>query len=112
MGGLSTPLHREAPWKKIWGLQKDGGSWKQFHDMVKAKGPWAVTLTKVAGHATTSMVATGEVKAEHKEGNDEAGEAAERGATGEQPTLEALASSFAKRQGEYAGLIRGCKDSS
>ena len=53
---------------------KDGGLWKQFYNMIKAKGPGAVEMTKVKGHATDREVLRGEVDIEHKKGNDEAGD--------------------------------------
>ena len=57
----------------------DGDLWQWFARIVEAKGPEAVRLTKVKGHATDQMVSMGKVTKEHKEGNDAAGEAADIG---------------------------------
>ncbi len=53
--------------------------WEVFHNFVKAKGHWAVTVSKVKGHATEEMVAQGRVKPEEKEGNDMADKIADQG---------------------------------
>ena len=68
LGGTSTPLHRESPFKRRWHTMKDGDLWKMFQDFVKWKGPWSVWLSKVKGHATQEQVDNGEVRAEDKKG--------------------------------------------
>ena len=76
LGGISSPLHRDTPWKKRRGLAKDGDLWKQFASMIRAKIIPPVSLTNVKGHATEREVLRGEVASEQKEGNDEADDAA------------------------------------
>ena len=62
LGGKTSHLHRESPWKRTWQLSKDGDVWEQFHNIVAAKSPHAVRLTKVKGHATEQMVEMGTLK--------------------------------------------------
>ena len=57
-------------------------------------------MTKVKGHATDREVLRGEVDIEHKKGNDEADDVAERGITDEQTMLGTLAEIYDKRQQE------------
>ena len=55
--------------------------WELFEQLFKQRGPRSVKITKVKGHATQEMVDEGNVRAEDKEGNDKADEAADMGAT-------------------------------
>ena len=50
--------------------------WKFFAESILAKGPRAITLTKVKGHATQEMVDEGRVDEEQKKGNDGADDGA------------------------------------
>ena len=56
-----------------------GNRWLWFARLVEAKGPEAMRLTKVKGHATDQMVSLGKVTKEHTNGTDAADEAADIG---------------------------------
>ena len=71
-------LKGEKP-RKPYNIIPDGDLWDWFARLVQAKGPEAVQLSKVKGHATDEMVNQGKVKKEHKEGNDASDEAADIG---------------------------------
>ena len=105
LGGVSTPLHRDSPWKKRWELMKDGDLWKQFANMVKAKSATAIKLTKVKGHATDREVLRGEVASEEKEGNGEADDAADKGVKDTQGCLETWANIYNDRQNKYSAFV-------
>ena len=70
---------------------KDGDLRKHFQETVVSKGPWAIWLSTVKGHATTEQVAAGEVEKEDKEGNDMADEAADKGSKELQRWLASMA---------------------
>ena len=70
-----------------------------------AKGPRAICITKVKGHATQEMVDEGTVKAAHKEGNDGADKGADKGAVEEQQELSDAARKYASRQWKYKKLM-------
>ena len=101
LGGETAPFHRGSPCKKRWNTMKDGDLWQGFMRTVKAKGPWAVWLSKVKGHATSEQVETGEVEPADKAGNDEADEAADKGSKDEQEHLEAVAMTYSTRNKAY-----------
>ena len=58
------------PEKKHWQLQKDGDIWQAIWQAIIAKGPQAIRVTKVKGHATSSEVSSGKVEDVDKVGND------------------------------------------
>jgi len=47
LGGTTSHLHRESPWKQRWKLMKDGDTWKVFYQSAAVKNPEAVKLSKV-----------------------------------------------------------------
>ena len=59
--------------------------------MVAAKSPQPIRLTKVKAYTTEEMVETGEVRAEEKQGNDEADQVAELRSKRRRPQLYHLA---------------------
>ena len=73
---------------------------------MRAKGPEAVRLSKVKGHATDEMVAQGKVKQEHKEGNDAADEAADIGVEQHGNNFLEASTYFVAKQKEYGGLMK------
>ena len=91
LGGKSSALHRSTPYKKKWMQIRDGALWELFEQIVKQRGPKSVRIAKVKGHATQEMVDEGKVRAEDKEGNDKADEAADMGATTSQGKLKLFA---------------------
>ena len=91
LGGEVSPYHRQSPWKKCWGLMKDGDLWQVFAEHARAKNPEAVKLTKVKGHATNDMVKDKLVRLDDMHGNNEADAAAEQGATLVQPAVRQFA---------------------
>ncbi len=52
--------------KRRWQTQKDGDLWGLFMEAVRHKGPHAVKLAKVVGHATDKIVLDGKVEKEAK----------------------------------------------
>ena len=105
LGGSISTLHRESPFKRIWALMKNGDLWSFFAKSTLAKGPQAIRLTKVKGHATQMMVDEGTVEAAHKEGNDGADKGADKGAVEEQQELSSAARTYARRQWKYKKLM-------
>lgn len=91
LGGATTPLQGETPFKKVWGQIKDGDLWEQFQNTVEAKGPKWVKLRKAKGHATDEMVDEGKVERHEKLGNDKADVNAGKSATEEDKRLNYFA---------------------
>ena len=64
-----------------WCLMDDGDLWYHWYQAAKAKGPEAIRLSKVKGHATAAQVNAGEVRKVDQVNNvkvdDVAGEAVE-----------------------------------
>ncbi len=73
---------------------------------MEAKGPQAVKLTKVKGHATDAMVAQGKVKEEHKVGNGFSDEAADIGVEQHGEDFLEASTFFAAKQKEYGTFIK------
>ena len=92
--------------KKPWGTKGDGDLWEVFHSFVKAKGHWAVAVSKVKGHATDDMVAQGRVKPEEKEGNDMADKVADEGIAAHGKAVVCVARRFTLRHKRYTGFVR------
>ena len=69
------------------------------------KGPRAICLTKVKGHATQAMVDEGTLIAAHKEGNNGADEGADKRAVDEQQDLSNAARKYAGRQWRYKQMM-------
>ena len=93
--------------KKPWALQHDGDLWHLYHRFVSAKTTQAIDITKVKGHATTDMVASGKVRAEDKLGNDKADEAAAEGvALFGHPTVS-MGRWYGKRHKYYTYFVSG-----
>ena len=104
-GGTKSRLHRQTPYKQKWALMKDGDSWENFAELVRERGPESVVITKVKGHATQQMVDEGKVEKDEKEGNDQADEAAEAGATKSQGRVQKFAEAYSWRHGQYRKLM-------
>ena len=81
LGGRSSALHRSTPYRNRWTQIRDGDLWELFEQLVKQRGPKSVRITKVKRHDAQEMVDEGKVRAEDKEGNEKADEAADMGAT-------------------------------
>ena len=78
------------------GANENGDIWKFFAESTLAKGPRAITLTKVKGHASQGMVDEGKVDEEQKKGNDGADEGANKGAEEEQQGLSTVVKNYAR----------------
>ena len=76
---------------------KNGDLWGFFAESTLAKGPRAINLTKVKGHAAQEMVDEGRVDEEEKKGNAGADEGANKGAEEEQQGLSTVARKYAGR---------------
>ena len=92
--------------RKPYNIIPDGDLWEWFAKIVEAKGPQAVRLTKVKGHATDAMVAQGKVKEEHKVGNDFSDEAADIGVEQHGGDFLEASTLFAAKQKEYGTFIK------
>ena len=62
-------------------MQRDGDVWQAIWRAIIAKGPHAIKVSKVKGHATEQHVRDGTATAETKEGNDIADKLVEEGTT-------------------------------
>ena len=58
------------PEAKHWQLQKDGDVWHAIWRVILAKGPGAIKVSKVKGHATAEDIEEGKATAVDKAGND------------------------------------------
>ena len=90
------------------GAHEDGDLWKQFASMIRAKTAQAVSLTKVKGHAMEREGLRREETSEQKDGNDEAGDAAEKGVTDMQVHLRQSPASMIKDKPSMPNSWRGC----
>ena len=95
---VANPFSRP---KRPWGLMPDGDLWQAFQHAVVAKGPHAVDLSKVKGHATDEMVEKGYPR-HLKVGNDHSDALATRGRTSF--PFAHLAHACSHRQDEYASM--------
>ena len=70
--GLSFEIARKLrkPEAKHWQMQKDGDVWSAIWRVIIAKGPRAIKVTKVKGHATANDIEEGRATAATKAGND------------------------------------------
>ena len=84
---------------------RDGDLWEHTQKMVAAKGAKSVRVQKVKGHATEDMVAAGQVRERNKRGNDNADQAAGKGARDEQSGLHSLTQMYAERHAAYRKLM-------
>ena len=88
---------RKTPFKQPWKLMKDGDLWEMFAKAVEERGPGCTKISKVKGHATQEMVDAGEVEKQAKEGNDNADDAAEKGAVTIQKVTQQMADIYSWR---------------
>ena len=52
----SHPMQRKSASKRPWPLIKNGDLWQSIEEVVVAKGPKSVKVSKAKGHATGEMV--------------------------------------------------------
>ena len=105
LGGSVSHLHRATPWAKPWSLMKDGDAWQKMYQMILAKNPRSVKISKVKGHATTADVRQGVTTVDKKYGNNQADSAAEFGVSTMQKEVDALAVSYYKRHKRYIDFM-------
>ena len=67
------------PFRKAWGLQKEGGLWEQAWKAVLKRGAANQDLRKVKGHATKEDVEAGISTAADKTGSDKSDTNADEG---------------------------------
>ena len=79
LGGRTSPLHAETPFKRKWSQQQDGDLWEQMHESIQSRGHSSIRAKKVKGHATAAMIEAGIVNPEDKDGNDWVDKAAGKG---------------------------------
>ena len=70
-------MHRN-PFKKAWGLQKDGDLWEQAWKAVLNRGAANQDPRKVKGHATIEDIKAGRSIDADKKGNDKSDENADK----------------------------------
>ena len=68
----------------------DGDLWDLFLRCAASKGPHSIRISKVKGHVTDDMVASGMHEAQHKDGNDRADAAATEGIGAHGPEVNEL----------------------
>ena len=83
------------PFKKPWGLQKDGDLWKQAWKAILRRGVDNQRLRKVKGHATAEDIEKGRSTTEDKIGNDKSDANADAG-------VEAIAGRGLVKLGSWA----------
>ena len=105
LGGEEGEFHRPSPFKRAWGLMKDGDLWENFTNMVKARGPSSIELTKVKGHTTADMCRQGLESWDNKFGNDKADRAADAGVAVIGGNVLKVASYFAERHEAYRNFM-------
>ena len=81
-----------------------------FTIMPKTKGLHAIKLTKVKGHATAEMEATGAVRPQDRQGNGAADDTAEEAVDLFGADLVKMGHRLAKRQAQYLSLLRSIHD--
>ena len=69
----------QSPFKKPWGLQRDGDLWGQAWKAIISRGAKNQDLRKVKGHATADDIKEGRSTEADKEANDRSDENADRG---------------------------------
>lgn len=80
---------------------KNGDLWEFLGGIIIAKGPRAIIVTKVKGHATQEMVDEGRIDERQKKGNGGADDGANKGAGEAQQNLSTVARKYASRQWRY-----------
>ena len=68
-----------CPFKKPWGLQKDGDLWEVAWDAILKRGIGNQDLRKVKGHATEDDIRAGRSNEYDRDGNDRSDTNADRG---------------------------------
>ncbi len=89
-----------------WKTTSDGDLWQHFEEAVKAKGPHAIKITKVKGHATQEQVNNNIYRQCDKLGNDRADEAADIAVKLHGDDLVEVARQMAFRIYEYTKFMK------
>ena len=63
---------KQNPYRKAWGLQKDGDLWEMAWAAILKRGAASQTIRKVKGHATKADIVEEISNEEDKNGNDKA----------------------------------------
>jgi len=71
--------NKSNPYKKTWGLQRDGDLWEMAWKAILKRGANSQEVRKVKGHATKQDIEEGRSNAVDKEGNDRSDENADEG---------------------------------
>ena len=87
-------------------LMSDGDLWEHFHRAVLAKGPKAVKLTWVKGHATQEHVDLNITTNLNKKGNHEADATADLGTALHGESVMLVAKHLHNRHRQYQGLMK------
>ncbi len=96
--------------KRPWSTQKDGDLWELFHEFASIKGPDAIQLTKVKGHASEANVHEGVVRSVDKKGNDIADRAAKKAQDFHGEDVVKLSGWFTLRHKAYTILLKNIHD--
>jgi hypothetical protein len=98
---------KQNPYRKAWGLQKDGDLWEIAWAAILKRGAASQTIRKVKGHATKADIVEGKSNEEDKKGNDKADANADIGVQMIRGKgLVALAKWTADRHGRYILFMR------
>ena len=102
---ILASLHCNSKIDLNWKLQTDGDLWEHFYKAVVAKGPAAVCISKVKGHATSEQVVAGVVTEQDNRGNDLADAAADKGVLVHGEVLVKIAGRFDQRHRDYGDFM-------
>ena len=72
-------VRKDNPYKRPWGLQRDGDLWQQAWTAILQRGVESQDLRKVKGHATPKDIAEGRSNKIDAEGNDRSDKNADKG---------------------------------
>jgi ribonuclease HI len=103
---LIKAVARGAKVKQHWALQSDGDLWEYFYKAVVAKGPNAMRISWVKGHATDAHVAQGITTQANLEGNDMADAIADQGYEMHGERVVHFADLYSKRRHFYSLFYR------
>ena len=92
--------------KRPWPFHIDGDLWAMYHAHAKSKTPQAIRISKVKGHATDEMVASGCATKTDQDGNHQADLAADEGIELFTSMVVQSSAAWAQRHSDYTAWIK------
>ena len=103
----SITAPQRNPFRKAWGLQKDGDLWQVAWIAIATRGVRNQDLRKVKGHATAEDIRLGRSNVKDKQGNDKSDDLADKGVESINGTgLVKLGKWIADRHHNYGKFMR------